>query len=142
MEQYQEDFDVKADTMLARLDDLRKLATDLTSGDLKYWLEQAVTARRLLLTRYAPFKIGDNVRLAVTPVITEDTAPGWLGSRHFLIAGAQGTVRTVFIGKSGLRFEVDFLDESWIDRDGNRHPVDDRHRHVYSFSEAELEAVP
>ncbi len=140
LEPERDGFDERSDAMLSRLDDLRKLAADLTSDDLKFWLEQAVTARWLLRTRYAPFKVGNHVRLSKTPVITEEIAPGWLGSKHFLVAGAHGIVRTVDVSTKGLRFGVVFFDESWIDRDGVKHPVPVQDRHVYSFQETDLEA--
>ena len=109
----------------------------LSGGPFDHALKCLIAAREALLTRYAPFKVGDRVELAVTPKIDAETAYWWQGSKHFLIKGAAGTVRSSDVRSDGrLTFDVEFDDESWIDRDGVRRPVDAKH--TYCFGESSL----
>lgn len=111
----------------------------LSGGPFDYTLKCLLAAREALLTRYAPFTVGDRVELAVTPKIDAETAFGWLHSKHFLIKGAVGVVRSSDVRDDGsLAFHVEFDDESWIDRDGNQRPV--ATKHVYCFGEESLTA--
>ena len=108
-----------------------------SGGPFDHTLKCLLAAREALLMRYAPFKVGDRVELAVTPKIDADTAYGWQGSKHFLVKGAAGTVRASDVRSDGrLAFDVEFDDESWIDRDGTRRPVDAKH--TYCFGESSL----
>jgi hypothetical protein len=132
-------FDEKAKEMLLWFAELRRLSEQVSDG--AYWLEKLILSYKLLLGRYAPFKVGDCVQLAVTPNITVDTAPGWLGCQHFLIAVAPGVVESVDVGSRGLWYRVSFDNESWIDRDGIEHKVTIG-RHVFSFGEDALSALP
>lgn len=112
----------------------------LSGGPLDYTLGCLLAAREALLTRYAPFRVGDRVVLAETPRIDEEVAYGWLGSKHFLVAGAAGVVRSSDVRRNGqLTFDVEFDDESWVDRDGNVRPVSQKH--VYCFGEKSLTLV-
>lgn len=128
------------DALRERLNLLRQAGQFLTSGDFLYTIERFAAAYDLLISRYAPFKVGDRVRLTRTPNITENTAPGWLGSKHFLVAGALCTVKQVeVVPPADLRFAVAFDTESWIDRHGMEQQVEPERRHVYSFREGDLE---
>jgi len=129
--------------MESEIGELRRIAQFLGNGDLLYHLRKYAAAYHAVLTHYAKFKVGDRVQLAKTPNINEQNAPGWLGSKHFLVKGARGTVVSAdfSIGGSGaLRYGIQFDDESWL------HPIDkttvlvepDR-RHEYSFGEEWLE---
>jgi hypothetical protein len=109
----------------------------LSSGPFDYTLKCLLAARETLLTKYAPFKVGDRVELVATPTINEDTAFGWMSAKHFLVRGAVGTVRESDVRSNGtLAFHVEFDDESWVDRDGVRRPVESKH--VYCFGEKSL----
>lgn len=109
----------------------------------KFSFSEIVTAlkageeyRKALLER-APFKRGDVVVLTETPEINDETSWGWMPARHFLIKGAVGRVDEVTYYEESFRAGVLFDDESWIDRDGLRHPVFARSQ--YWFSEKWLE---
>ena len=43
----------------------------LSGGPLDYYLTEMAAAHELLMTRYAPFKVGDRVRLADTALVIE-----------------------------------------------------------------------
>lgn len=116
---------------------MQEAISALSGGPVDYTLKCLLAAREALLTKYAPFKVGDRVVLAVTPKIDEKTAYGWLSSKHFLVKGSAGTVRSSDVRQDGrLMFEVEFDDESWIDRDGVRRPIDTKH--TYGFGESSL----
>lgn len=116
---------------------MQEALSALSGGPFDHTMKCLLAAREALLTRYAPFKVGDRVELAVTPKIDADTAYGWLGSKHFLVKGAVGTVRASDVRSDGrLSFEVEFDDESWIARDGTRRPVNAKD--VYCFGERSL----
>lgn len=119
---------------------MQEALTALSGGPFDYTLKCLLAARMALLTRYAPFKVGDRVALAVTPVIDEKTAWGWMSSKHFLIEGALGVVRASDVRSDGqLFFDVEFDDETWIDREGVRRPVE--RKHTYCFGERSLVRV-
>jgi hypothetical protein len=120
----------------------------LAHGPLTWYVEEWVACYDFLMERFAPFKVGDRVRLTKAPDIGPDS--GWNGSRHFLIPGALGVVADAECGrrfingslsdKAAFRFGVQFDDESWIDRNGTVHPID-KDRHVYTLGESFLEKV-
>ncbi len=91
----------------------------------------------------APFQVGDRVRLNRTPVITESTSWGWLGSKHFLVAGALAVVREVDFIDGQFTGELEFDDEtylpSWGLNKGIPEPV--RQKSWYRFNETFIEKV-
>jgi hypothetical protein len=121
------------------IDQLRKIGENWT--DLMYKLEKFAAAYDLLLTRYAKFHVGDRVQLGITPFINETRAPGWLGSKHFLVAGAYGTVRDVDVRDGMFYYQVVFDAESWQDSEGIKHVVEPNERHSYCFGEGYLVAA-
>lgn len=90
----------------------------------------------------APLKRGDRVRLINTPVINEQTSPGWRGFKHFLIEGALGTVAFVRFSGHGYRAFVEFDDESWIGEGGKINPIAPERRSHFHFAAVDLEKVP
>ena len=115
-------------------------------GPLDFFLRELVAAHDLLMSRYAPFKVGDRVVLTKAPDYVQ--APGWNGCEHFLVPGAAGTVVDTSCGERGFRFDVLFDDESWIDTVGYRNPkgtfvpmAPDR-RHRFGFGEGWLAPEP
>lgn len=121
----------KATTMM---DEAHQL---LRYGGLEYHLREMAAAYELLMNRFAPFKIGDRVKLTKAPVINEKEAWGWLGSKHFLVPGALATVVESRCGEKGFVFGVTFDRETWMDRHGHEQPVDQKHS--YCFREEWLE---
>lgn len=114
----------------------------LDSGPFDYTMKCLFAAHEALLTRYAPFKVGDRVRLSKTPVINECTAPGWMRAEHFLIKGAAGTVKDSHVSSNGdLFFGVVFDHESWIGPDGVEHCVSGDNKAMFTFAESWLEPL-
>lgn len=105
----------------------------LSQGPAEYDLKCMLKATELLVTKYAPFKVGQRVELAATPIITKDKSYGWLHSKHFLVEGAQAVVASVDFDSEDLSFHVIFDDESWIDRDGKVNPIPPERKHTYGF---------
>jgi hypothetical protein len=133
------------------IDHVRKAADKLKEamemfghGPLDYYLRELVAAHDMLMSRFAPFKVGDRVVLKNAPNF--EAAPGWTNCRHFLVPGAAGTVVDAGCGQDGFRFDVLFDDESWIDNTGYQRPkgtvvpVEPKHR--YGFGEMWLEREP
>lgn len=97
----------------------------LEKGPMSYYFEELVASYELLLSRFAPFKVGDKVKL------TKDLREGWEAVWHtILVKGAQGVVERVDCGKSGFRIQVklDFR-ESHCD-------------HSFTLREEDLEVAP
>ena len=92
----------------------------LACGPLNYYLTEMAAAHDLLMSRFAPFKVGDRVTLAKVP--DYEDAPGWRHCEHFLIVGATATVKEAECGSRGFRFAVEFDDDSWIDNTGYKRP--------------------
>lgn len=109
----------------------------LRKGPLSFYLREMSAAYELLMSRYAPFKVGDRVKLAKTPDITPEHAPGWMSCRHFLVQGAIATVSDARCGEGGFRFDVMFDGETWLDREGVERPISEKH--TFTFREASLE---
>ena len=118
---------------------LREALDILSSGPLDYYLTELVVAHNLLMTRYAPFKVGDRVQLKVTPEITENVRYGWLGHKHFLVEGAAGVVRDAGCGSRGFWFMVSFDEHSWIHFQTKAWmPVPEADRGLFTFGEHDL----
>ena len=101
----------------------------LSGGPLDYYLNEMAAAHELLMTRYAPFKVGDRVRLKAAPEITEKVRYGWMGWKSLLVAGAPGVVVRADCGSRGFVFGVQF------DADDSRSGKGE-----FAFSDGELEA--
>ncbi len=110
----------------------------LSHGPFEYYLTCLVQARDLLLTRFAPFKVGDRVAICRKLDIKPDSA--WFACLHYLKPGSIGTVHSSEVDRDGrLRFDVVFDDESWVDRDnGSVHPIEEKDRHTYCMFEGDI----
>jgi hypothetical protein len=108
---------------------MRKAQDMLAGGPLDYYLTEMAAAHDLLMTRYAPFKVGDRVRLKAAPEINEKVRFGWLGWKSLLLAGAPGVVVRADCGSRGFVFGVQF------DADDTRSGKSE-----FAFSDGELEA--
>jgi hypothetical protein len=108
---------------------MREAMSHLSGGPLEFYLEEMAACYDLLLERFAPFKDGDRVELAVTPDF--DTAPGWTCCKHFLVKGAKGYVREATCGKGGFRFGVVFDDDTWIDQQGRKRPSEPKGMFIF-----------
>ena len=132
------------------IDHVRKAAEKLKEamdmfgrGPLDYYLRELVGAHDMLMSRFAPLKVGDRVVLTKAPDYKK--APGWSHSAHFLVPGAAGVVVDAGCGVHGFRFDVLFDDESWVDNSGYQRakgsvvPMEPERRHRYGFGEGWLE---
>jgi len=115
-----------------------KYGCDCKHGQEKA-IKKALRQFKTFIETKAKFKVGDCVELAETPYISESTAHGWLGSKHFLIQGAKATVRDVDFRCNEFGYAIMFDNESWKDRDGVIHPTKDKH--TYFFTEGKLRAA-
>ena len=109
------------------------------SGPIDYYLKKLFKAREVLLTRFAPFKVGDRVTLS-GPLVIEPNS-GWNHCRHFLVPGEPATVRDSDCDLDGnFRFYIEFDNETWIDPEGKVQPVSSKH--VFCFFEKQLTLLP
>lgn len=113
----------------------------LQGGSFIYHVERLLGAYEYATTRLAPAVVGDRVMLTKTPNITKSKAPGWMGSRHFLIRGAIATVREVSLDTGGFCFQLMFDDESWL-KDGVPQPIPEKDKHTYHFREDFVTRAP
>lgn len=103
-------------------------------GSFKWGVEQVVSSYLSLFDRFCPFGVGDRVELTKNVPIEEGS--GWYSCRHFLIRGARGTVRSRGYSGDKFVFDVEFDNETWIDKDGIEQPI--LKKHVFSFNESYL----
>lgn len=114
---------------------IREGMDKLGGGPASWYVDQLVAAYELLMQRYAPFKVGDLVRLSRT-IEGIDQEHGWYACRHFLTVGSRGIVTIAECGTKGFSFGVEFFDETWIDQDGIKR-IPSR-RHTFMFGENDL----
>lgn len=110
-----------------------------TPSEFGYKLSSVLSSYHEIFSRFCPYKIGDRVQLIKPPII--EIVPGWRGSRHFLVEGAIATVRGCDWRKGQFVFDLEFDDESWIDREGKVHLIAPRQRHLFSFGEDWIAAI-
>ena len=127
-----------ASQIVSALETVRKAVAD---REHKWHIEKLIVYANGLFER-APFQPGDRVRLSVTPTITTDVRWGWLGAKHFLVAGALGTVHEVDFRDGHFCAGVAWDDESWIRHSTNeRVPVDPQKRSLYTLWDTQIERV-
>lgn len=114
-----------ADIVKRGVDLISEGLSALNSGPFDFYLRQLIAAHKLVVERFAPFKIGDTVELAKVPNF--EKALGWRGFEDFLVIGAVGQVRGIEIYAEGIIcFDVIFENESYIWR-GAAKPVSQKH---------------
>lgn len=125
--------DSEMEKVLDNINKIQVCITHLGSGPLSYRLKQLYTAYILLITQYAPFKVGDTVLLSKTPYIDPDS--GWYHCRHFLVSGSKATIKKIEVNvlKNDLSYDLEFENESFIDRNGDIIPIDLERRHTFCF---------
>ena len=89
-----------------------------TDYELKM-LEGYVTA----LFTYSLFKVGDTVKIAKDYPISKDENWGWLAYRHLFKKGKKAKISKVDWYNNGFQYEVQFLENSWIDEKDVVHKV-------------------
>ena len=125
------------------IDGINKLLGKLDGGSKRsYYLDKINDQIQLLFEKYAPFHVGDRVELTKTPRITQEKSWGWMGSKHFLIKGAKGTVTDVDCDRLGFSCNIVFDDETWIDSfTGEINPVEKDKRGHYCFRESFVKVI-
>lgn len=116
------------ETILSAIGTVRNGIQELESGGGDYYLRQLGMYARALFDRFAPFKVGDRVRLRKTPEINVHDSWGWMGSKHFLVEGREGVVREVDYhvdrnGNEGFFAMVEWDNQTWIDHHGKEQAV-------------------
>jgi hypothetical protein len=118
---------------------IRQGMSILNNGPLDYYVRRLTECYDLLVTRFAPFKVGDRIELTTTPVINDRERYGWLGSKHFLVEGAVATVAAVDVDGDGFSFGLHFDNDSWIDHHGQKQPT--MQKGMYFFRESWVRAA-
>lgn len=105
-------------------------------GSFKWGVNQVIDSYLSMFERFCPFSVGDRVEL-INDVKVEEGS-GWWGCKHFLVRGAKATVRERGYSNGKFSFHIEFDRETWMDREGNEHPV--TRKHIFHFSESSLRA--
>jgi len=122
--------------MLGAYDKVHTVLKDLDYMEFKHYLETVCNHSDALLTKYAPFKIGDRVELKEG--ICRDG--GWPGIEYLFNAGARGTVRDVTYTKDRFRFGIVLDIDYWIDSfSGGKHQYSEKEKGVYGLYEEFLQ---
>lgn len=130
---------LKLDNLAAGIKLIEQAVGKFSQGPLSYYIEKMNCYTDALFNRFAPFKVGDKVRLTTTPEITETKSWGWMGAEHFLVKGAQGMVKDVDYHNNWFFANVEFDDETWKDKDGVCRLVDEKS--IFVFAETFLEKI-
>lgn len=116
--------------------DLIKQGLDLLGkGPLDYYLKQLTMTYDAYIA-LSPFKVGDRVTLVAKP----NTNNNWNSSKHFLVPGEPATIRSIGAFNGKREYDIEFDNESWVDKDGKVHPP--INKHTYHFGESWLVALP
>jgi hypothetical protein len=114
----------------------REAADLLASGPSAFYFARVQEYIDGLFAR-SPFHPGDRVVLIHAPAMTP--GHGWYPSRHFLVAGALGTVQTIDYTRGHFVADVVFDKETYKDLDGVEHPV--ATQHTYEIDERSLRRI-
>lgn len=106
-------------------------------GSFGWCIEQVIDSYLSLFDRFSPYQIGDRVKLIKSCDVNEDS--GWYNSRHYLIKGSKATVKGRGYRDGKFTFEIMFDDETWIDREGCKKSVSQKHS--FGFSETMLVGI-
>jgi NTP pyrophosphatase (non-canonical NTP hydrolase) len=110
-------------------------------SDATYNMESLETFVKVMFEKHCPFKVGDRAKLSKTPDINEKDSWGWMGAKHFLIKGKEGTIESVdfHIDKFIFGFIPD--NQTYIPSSGDRTEIPINEPYVYMFSEGWLEPI-
>lgn len=118
---------------------LKAISSGYTSGfgDTKSALEDI---KHLFLSK-CKFKVGDLVALKQEIVVEKGS--GWAGCTHFMYQGSPAVVKEVWYvrdykdpTKGDYMYYVTFDDETWVDKYGDTHLVDEKA--LFMIAEGEL----
>ena len=107
----------------------------LSSGPSSFYYTKMRGYIDALFNKYAPFQVGD--RVMIKKKIKADG--NWSHSKHFLIPGAKGEVKSVDYYDGAFCADVMFDDETWIDSMGMERPVS--RKHVFRMWENQIKRV-
>lgn len=124
-------------TRITRAMELQREASNLLNSGPSSWYFERIQEYIDGLFARSPFQPGDRVVLVVSPTL--DQSHGWYHRRHFLIAGAIGTVQTIDYTQGHFSAEVVFDKETYKDSNGVEHPVTTQH--TYEFDERSLRRI-
>ena len=86
----------------------------LQSSQFPVWeMERLTKFVEFAIGKLSPLQVGDTAALTDTPEITPEKSWGWMGSKHFLVAGKQGVVRSVDWDDAFI-FGWEPFDQTWI----------------------------
>ena len=98
---------------------MREADMVLRGGPASYYEEKLHGYVSALFERFAPFKIGDRVRLIRAP----KCEGGWAHHKHTLVVGREGTVADVDYVDGGFVADVAVDDQTYFGGDGKEHPI-------------------
>jgi hypothetical protein len=122
----------KIKDIVSGLEDVRDamsvLNSVLSGGPASYYYERLIDYYQGCMAA-AKFKKGDRVQL-------REDATGWDHCKHFLVKGAVGTVEEVDYYMGEYRYDIEFDNETWIDRHGVKRVPGTKH--TFRFSQKDL----
>lgn len=89
---------------------LRKIVSwmeECPKEEVSYAIDKLEEYRKALFS-YAKFKVGDFVKLAITPNINDKENWGWIGYKDYLVKDAVGVVEDVDYYKGYFRYGLIF----------------------------------
>jgi len=99
----------KLETLFDSLSTIQQLSTNYTAFP---YLKDRCSYLLKSLHDLSKFKEGDRVKLSKEPEISSTKNYGWLGSKHFLVKGALGTIKEVSHFNGVFRYSIEFDEET------------------------------
>lgn len=126
------EFVAKMESVASHFNEIQNL---LRQGPIEFYLKKLAEHSEALLTKFAPFKVGDQV--IVSKEI--ECKGSWRGCEKTLQIGAVGTVKNIdyYDGEFWIEFMPSI--EWWKDRLGEYHASENRH--FYSLPSSKLSHV-
>ncbi len=111
----------------------------LSGGPLDYYIRRLTGSYDFLLT-LSPFKMGELVQLADTPIINARDSWGWMPYKHFLVKGSVARVASIEADCDGFSYGLEFLEHSWINQHTKAvNPVPQKERGEFWFKQRWIE---
>lgn len=134
------DFHTTRDAVTASIKALRSAAEAWGGRVDTYHFDTYHHYAETLFARFCPFQVGDRVRLMVTPTITAEQSWGWLPSKHFLVAGLTGTVKSIDLYKGKFGAGVEWDGQTYLSYPDNKPTPRDRPK-IYWHNEDDIARV-
>ena len=109
----------------------------LENQDLDKWRVSQIKLYVDALFSFSNIKINNIVHVRERYKVNEEKSPGWASSKHMLEDSSRlAIIRNVDWSADSFIYDIEFLEETWIDSRGIERKTD--YKHIYRFKEDDL----